>query len=105
MKLIITDTNVLFDIINIGALPEFFSLDLEILTTVFVLEEVTSPQQRELIETFIRVKKLAILEFSENEIDEIANFDLLKNLKRFTDKSVIWKSLQLKCSLLTGDKK
>jgi len=105
MKLIITDTNVLFDIINIGALPEFFSLDLEILTTVFVLEEVTSPQQRELIETFIRAKKLDIVEFSENEIDEIANFDLLKNLKRFTDKSVIWKSLQLKCSLLTGDKK
>lgn len=30
MKLIITDTNVFFDIISIGALPEFFSLDFEI---------------------------------------------------------------------------
>jgi len=26
MKLIVTDTNVFFDIIKIGALPEFFSL-------------------------------------------------------------------------------
>jgi len=32
MNLIITDTNVFFDIIKIGALPEFFALDFEICT-------------------------------------------------------------------------
>jgi hypothetical protein len=32
MKLIVTDTNVFFDIIKIGALPEFFSLDYDICT-------------------------------------------------------------------------
>lgn len=40
MKLIITDTNVFFDVIKIGALPEFFSLDYDICTTVFVIEEI-----------------------------------------------------------------
>ncbi len=40
MKLIITDTNIFFDIISIGVLPEFFSLDYEICTTVFVIEEI-----------------------------------------------------------------
>ena len=39
MKLIITDTNILFDVIKIGVLPEFFSLDFDICTTVFVIEE------------------------------------------------------------------
>ncbi len=40
MKLIITDTNVLFDVIKIGALPDYFSLDYEICTTVFVIKEI-----------------------------------------------------------------
>ncbi len=57
MKLIITDTNVLFDVIKIGALPEFFSLEYDICTTVFVIEEIKPRVQKELIETFIRAKK------------------------------------------------
>jgi hypothetical protein len=45
MKLIITDTNIFFDIISIGALPEFFSLDYEICTTAFVIEEIIRSDQ------------------------------------------------------------
>jgi len=40
MKLIITDTNVFFDLISIGALPEFFALDFDICTTDFVINEI-----------------------------------------------------------------
>jgi predicted nucleic acid-binding protein len=36
---------------------------------------------------------------------EIYSFKTEKNFKGITDKSVLWKSLQLKCPLLTGDKK
>ncbi|MBL7113124.1 MAG: hypothetical protein ISS19_14405 [Bacteroidales bacterium] len=46
MKLIITDTNVFFDIIGIGALPEFFSLDFEICTTAFVIKEIKESDQK-----------------------------------------------------------
>ncbi len=46
MRIIITDTNVLFDVIKIGALPEFFSLDYEICTTVFVIAEILPTPQR-----------------------------------------------------------
>ena len=105
MKLIITDTNVLFDVIKIGALPEFFSLDYDICTTVFVIEEIRPSGQRELLETFIRAKKLTVFEFTGEDIEEVANFDTVRVLKRFTDKSVIWKSVQLNCPMLTGDKK
>jgi hypothetical protein len=38
MKIIITDTNLLFDVIKIGALREFFSLDYGICATVFVMQ-------------------------------------------------------------------
>jgi predicted nucleic acid-binding protein len=105
MRLIITDTNVLFDVIKIGALPEFFSLNFDISTTVFVIQEIKSSPQKEWIETFIRAKKLTVFEFSDEEIDEVTSFNTGFDLKRFTDKSVIWKSQQLNCPMLTGDKK
>lgn len=99
MKLIITDTNVFFDIISIGALPEFFSLDYEICTTVFVIEEIKRSDQREEIEVFIRAKEINVIDFSAEEIDEISGFKTEKNFKGITDKSVLWKSLQLGCPL------
>jgi predicted nucleic acid-binding protein len=105
MKIVITDTNILFDVIKIGALPEFFSLDYEICTTVFVMHEILPFAQRELVETFIRAKKLTVYNFTEEEIEAVQNFDTERSLKRFTDKSVIWKSLQLNCPMLTGDQR
>lgn len=46
MKIVITDTNILFDVIKIGALPEFFSLDYEIFTIVFAIHEILPFAQR-----------------------------------------------------------
>jgi predicted nucleic acid-binding protein len=104
MKLIITDTNVFFDVIT-GALPEFFSLDYEICTTAFVIAEIRQAHQKEMIDAFVRAKKLTVYDFSAEEIDDVLNFENIKGLNRFTDKSVIWKSLQIQCPMLTGDKK
>ncbi|MCK4991970.1 MAG: hypothetical protein KAS29_15835 [Bacteroidales bacterium] len=105
MKLIITDTNIFFDIISIGALPEFFSLDYDICTTVFVIDEIKRSDQREAIEVFIRAKEITVIEFTAEEIGEIHGLQTNKNFKGITDKSVLWKSLQLDCPLLTGDRK
>lgn len=105
MKIVITDTNILFDVIKIGALPEFFSLDYEICTTVFVMQEILPSPQKELVDTFIRAKKLIVYNFSAEEIEAVQNLNIERDLKRFTDKSVIWKSLQLNCPMLTGDQK
>jgi predicted nucleic acid-binding protein len=105
MNLIITDTNVFFDIMGIGALPEFFALDLEIYTTDFVIQEILGSDQREQIESFIRAKSLNVFKFTGDELDEINNFQTRRFFNGITDKTVLWKSYQLKCALLTGDKK
>ncbi len=105
MRLIITDTNVMFDLIKIGALPEFFSLNFEICTTVFVIEEIKPPEQKEMVETFIRAKKLTVYDFSCEDIEDVLNYDACRTLKRLTDKSVIWKCHLLDCPMLTGDRK
>jgi len=71
MTLIITDTNIPFDVISIGALPEFFSLDYKICTTVFVIQEIKQSGQKEAIEVFVRAKELTVFEFDSDEIGEI----------------------------------
>ncbi len=103
MKLIITDSNILFDVVNIGALPEFFSLDFEICTTAFVIEEIKSVEQRKMVNVFIRSKKLRVFDFTSEEVTKIEEWNAGKKLKRFTDSSVIWIAHQLKCTVLTGD--
>ena len=105
MKLIITDTNVFFDIIGIGALPEFFALDYEICTTDFVVREILESDQKLQIVSFIRAKKLIVFKLTAKEIDEIQAFKTRRFFKGITDKTVLWKSYQLNCLLLTGDKK
>jgi len=105
MKLIVTDTNVFFDIIKIGALPEFFSLDYDICTTDFVLKEILVSDQSEQIESFIRAKSMTIFVLSADEIVIVSNFKTKRVFKGITDKSVLWKAVELSCPLLTGDKK
>lgn len=105
MKIIITDTNVFFDVISIKALPEFFALDYEICTTDFVVNEILQSEQEELINSFIRSRKLSILQLTEDEVEEIRTFKTVRFFKGITDKTVLWKAIKLKCLLLTGDKK
>ncbi|MBE7443308.1 MAG: hypothetical protein HS119_12750 [Flavobacteriales bacterium] len=104
MKLIVTDTNVFFDMMSIEVLPDFFGLDYEICTTDFVVNEIIRIDQAEQIQNFIRSKQLTVYKLSSDESEEVVNLKTKRNLRRITDKSVLWKALQLKCRLVTGDK-
>ncbi len=105
MKVVITDVNVFFDIISVNALPEFFALDYEINTTDFVVREILLSEQREQIESFIRARKLIVINLDQDEIEEVKTFETKRFFRGITDKSVLWKAIQLNCPLLTGDKK
>lgn len=104
MRIIITDTNVFFDMMDIEVLPDFFGLDFEICTTDFVVDEIKHYEQAEQIQNFIRSKKLTVFSFSSEELDQVATIKTKRNLRRIADKSVLWKAKQLECRLLTGDK-
>lgn len=105
MKLIITDTSVFFDIIQIQALPEFFALDLEICTTDFVEREIMQSDQREQIELYKRSKQLTVFTLSPEEVEEVRLFQTKRFFKTLPDKTVLWKAKQLKCPVLTCDGK
>jgi len=104
MRIIITDTNVFFDIMDIEVLPDFFGLDFEICTTDFVVDEIKHYEQSEQIQNFIRSKKLTVFSFTNEEMEQVSAIKTKRNIRRIADKSVLWKALQLKCRLITGDK-
>jgi predicted nucleic acid-binding protein len=105
MKLIITDVSVLFDLFHIKVLPEFFALDVEICTTIFVYNEIVHQEQIQEFETFKRTQKLTVLDLLPEEEEQVLNFKLKRNLKSIPDKTMLWKAIQLKCPLLTCDDK
>lgn len=105
MKLIITDVSVLFDLFHIKVLPEFFALDVEICTTIFVYNEIVQQEQIQEFETFKRTQKLTVLDLLPEEEEQVLNFKLKRNLKSIPDKTMLWKAIQLKCPLLTCDDK
>jgi len=79
-------------------------LNFEICTTDFVLNEITKIDQAEQIQVFIKSKKLTVYSMTAAELEQVLNLKTHRNLRRIADKSVLWKALQLKCKLLTGDK-
>ncbi len=105
MKLIITDVSVLFDLYHIKVLPEFFALNVEICTTIFVYNEIVQQEQIQEFETFKRTQKLTVLDLLPEEEKQVIDLKLKRNLKSIPDKTMLWKAMQLKCPLLTCDDK
>jgi predicted nucleic acid-binding protein len=105
MKIVITDVSVFFDLYSLQILKEFFDLELEIFTTSFVINEITQIEQISEFNNFEKTKKLKIIKISAEEEDEIRKFKLYSANKSFPDISMLWKALQLNCTLLTCDNK
>ena len=72
-KLVISDTNILLDLISVDMLEVFFSLPCDFSTTDFVISEIIQPVQIKAIEKYIKSKKLDIVSFSFEEIIEITD--------------------------------
>lgn len=105
MKIVITDVSVFFDLYHLQVLPEFFALDLEIHTTNFVYNEIIHSGQKNEFALFERSKKLHIIKITASEEDEIRAMQLLRSNRSFPDRTVLWKAMQLNCTLLTSDNK
>jgi len=105
MRLIITDVSVLFDLFQLEILPEFFALKAEISTTSFVYNEIVIANQIVEFEVYKRSQKLNVIVLTDEEQDAVNEFKTNRNLKSLPDKTMLWKSIQLNCALLTCDRK
>lgn len=101
MKLIITDTNVFIDLMNVDALAAFFALGFEVHTTDFVINELDKDQQAQLL-PFRGNGQLVVARFTDTEV---RTFEVMATSVtiQFTDRSVIFLATQLKGMILSGD--
>jgi len=104
MKIALIDTNVFLDMLSVDSLPQIFELNLKITTVDFVLSEINQKDQADQLNYFVKSQKLEVYRFSPDDIADIINMKTKRNLRRITDKSVLWKALNIQCLLLTGDK-
>lgn len=103
MKLIVQDANVIFDLIDCDIFELFFSLELEVITTSLVLDEINQPVQKKACQTVIRKELLHVVEISTMEYLRLNALDL-PGLK-VADRSVLKLAETRQAALLTGDGK
>lgn len=103
MKIAVTDACIFIDLIELRLLVQFFSLDLEIHTSIDVFNELDSDQQ-ELLKDYISVNKLFVHNISSSEWNEIFKMNLPNSLTN-SDKSVIFLSKKLSATVISSDKK
>jgi predicted nucleic acid-binding protein len=101
MKIVVTDANIFFDLIGIGALALFFQLDHEVHTTGLVMFE-CDPQDLDELQPFLGSGRLRVRSFTVEELKEVETTGRRKGL-RPADRSVLFHALELKGMVVSGD--
>ena len=103
MKVIISDTNIFIDLLNIDLLDTFLKLSFEVHTTDFVINELIE-EQAKVINSKIKEKKVMLNEANEEEYAEILEQMKERETLSIVDHSVYYYAKKLKATILTGDK-
>lgn len=103
--LVVNDTNIFIDLIELGLYREFMQLGHTVHTNIFVLNELKELHQKEIIE---KVGGLIIEQFdSPNFQEEILQFydERTRRGLSFPDCTVLYQGIKLSATVLTGDRK
>ena len=104
-KVVVSDTNIFIDLIDIGLIKAFFDCGLEIHTTAMVIDEVKTDRQREVLLSF---PGLVVRKYKEADYNVVYEYYIEahrnSNLS-VTDCSVLLYAKELGCALLTNDGK
>lgn len=104
--IVVSDTNIFFDLLSVNLLDDFFRLPCKIATTDFVINEIEQPAQLKKIQDFIDSKKLDVAAFESDEVNIITELHNNRNNNvSLVDCSVWYYAKKNNCRLLTGDGK
>lgn len=101
-SILINDSCVLFDLVDLNIIEEFFRLEYSFYTTIQVIEEIKDETQMSIIESYINNGKLVI--------DKTGSFDTIELIfddnpgLSYADSSVFELARRLNGMLLTADK-
>ncbi len=105
---VVSDTNILIDLVETGLMEQFFKLQYEFHTTDMVISELTDMRQRAEVDRYITQGLLKIKAFSSEEMQRFIDFISAKNKGKklsHTDLSVWYYASENSYVLLTGDGK
>jgi len=104
-KVVVSDTNIFIDLINIGLIKSLFLCGLEIHTTAMVIDEIKKEYQKK---ELLKYKELVIRKYQEKDYEIVFNYysavSRSSNLS-MTDCSTLLYARELNCTLLTNDGK
>ena len=102
MTIVVSDTNILIDLIDLELLDVFFELPLEITTTDLVIYELDEIKQAKIFEASLR-DKIDILESTEIQLNEVQKiYDENRGIS-LTDSQVFYFAIEKGAILLSGD--
>ena len=101
MQIAVTDACIFIDLLELEITSSFFRLDLEIHTTVEVINELYSEQQEVLL-AYQTVKKLTVHNLDAHDLQLLRSTSFPKALSH-QDKSVIYLAAQLNAIVLSSD--
>jgi predicted nucleic acid-binding protein len=101
MKIIVNDTSILIDLMNISLLDVFLELDFEFHTNDLIINEITDIEQKAIINKVISENKLIVNETKAEDYPRIISL-LINNLS-IEDCSIWYYAQQIEGVLLTGD--
>ncbi|MEP0713880.1 hypothetical protein [Algoriphagus sp.] len=103
MKVAVTDACIFIDLIELDLIASFFKLDIQLHTTVDVVNELF-PEQKQLLKAYESGKLLTIHNLEEKDFNEMAKIPFPKGLSQ-EDKTVIYLALFLnKALVISSDK-
>lgn len=103
MKLLISDTNIFIDLINIDLLDEFLKLEYEFHTTDFVINEIND-EQNEIIADRIKENKIILNTADVDDLNKIIGLQSTRKSLSIIDFSVYYFAKKQNAMILTGDK-
>ena len=103
MKVVVTDANILIDLVKLDLLSQFFAPGWEIHTTILVFHELFE-EQRDAYGKYLRSGQLLIADLSGEDLIEI--YQLQSGYRRLSiqDCSALFYTKQISGILLTSDK-
>jgi predicted nucleic acid-binding protein len=102
VRIIVSDANILIDLVELNILPHFFQLDFDFHTTEFILDELFTRQQ-EALEPYIETGRLIINHIDEVDLYAIIDIRNKKSSLSEQDCSAFYLAQQLKAVLITSD--
>lgn len=102
MRIAVTDACIFIDIIELGLADVFFNLNVEIHTTLDVINELY-PSQQHALKAFIASKRLTVHCLTEEDMLEMSKWVFPKSLSQ-VDRTVLFAAKKIDAMVISSDK-